>query len=275
VQTFYLGAHRYNWACDGLTDQSLFISDRTLRRRVTPFAPAVTRWALDSGGFTELSQNRLWTVSPAEYAQRVRRYQRELGLMDFAAQQDWMCEPEMLAHNGLSVVTHQSWTITNYLELRELAPEVPWAPTVQGWSLGDYWRHVEEWYRRGVELHALPVVCVGSVCRRENPASAANILSSLAADGLSLHAFGVKAEVLALCHEQIQSSDSMAWSTHMRAERNAAKKAGLPYKHLDPNSLTCGLQWVDKTINRARGIGQVETDCQDETGQLEMFEAAC
>jgi hypothetical protein len=256
LETFYLGAHRYNWACDGLTDQPLFISDRTLRRRSTaPFKPAVTRWALDSGRFTEVLQDRAcWAHEPHEYVARVRRYASELGMMDFAAQQDLMCEPGMLARTGLSVVTHQSWTTTNYLRLRELAPEIPWAPSIQGWSIGDYWRHVEDYYRRGVDLHKLPVVCVGSVCRRENPIAASNILVSLAAEGLKLHAFGVKAEVLELCHEHIQSSDSMAWSTHMRAERNGAKKKGLPFEHFDPNSLQCALGWVEKTINPARGL---------------------
>lgn len=252
---FYLGAHRYNWACDGETSQALFISDRTLRRRKTPFRRAVTRYAIDSGGFTELSQNGGWTVGVREYADRCRRYARELGMPDFIAQQDWMCEdtPEcsMLSKTGLTVEAHQALSTANYLALRDMAPELPWAPTLQGWGIADYWRHMEEYARRGVDLSALPVVCAGSVCRRANPIKAACILQGIAAEGIRVHAFGIKAEVLALCASSLASSDSMAWSTHMRRERNHAMRRGLPYEHFDPNSLRCAERWVRDTITSA------------------------
>jgi hypothetical protein len=252
VQTFYLGAHRYNWACDGQTDQPLFISDRTLRRRSdAPFEPSVVPIGIDSGGFTEVSQNRHWSAGAFDYAMRVRRYMAELGNIDFVAQQDWMCEPGMLALTRMSVRQHQQFTINNYLTLRDTLPEAPWAPTIQGWTIGEYYDHIEQWYARGVELHKLDRVCVGSVCRRENPITTALILNGIASEGIRVHAFGVKAEVLELCADAIVSSDSMAWSTHMRAERNGAKKKGLPFEHFDPNSLQCALGWVEKTINPA------------------------
>ena len=95
-------------------------------------------WALDSGAFSELSAYGKWTLTPEEYVAAVRRYAKEIGHLDWAAPQDWMCEPFILAKTGLSVVEHQRRTIANYLRLKELAPDLPFAPVLQGWDLADY-----------------------------------------------------------------------------------------------------------------------------------------
>ena len=65
----------------------------------------------------------------------VRRYRDEIGGLEWAAPMDWMCEPFMLAKTGLTVAEHQARTVANYLELRSLAPELPFVPVLQGWSL--------------------------------------------------------------------------------------------------------------------------------------------
>jgi hypothetical protein len=44
-----------------------------------------------------------------------------------------MCEPVMLARTGLSIREHQE-----RIRLRELAPDVPFAPVLRGWRLADY-----------------------------------------------------------------------------------------------------------------------------------------
>jgi hypothetical protein len=74
--TFWLGTHRPNWL--GLTDVPLFVSRRTLApRRTFPRARGV--WALDSGGFSELSLFGEWQTSPRQYVAEVRRFRDELG----------------------------------------------------------------------------------------------------------------------------------------------------------------------------------------------------
>ncbi len=45
------------------------------------------------------------------------RYDREIGQLQFAAPQDYMCEPEMLQRTGMKIVEHQTRTVANYLEL--------------------------------------------------------------------------------------------------------------------------------------------------------------
>src|SRR5437763_16185605 len=128
METFYLGAHHPCWL--GQLDLPLFVSRRRLAGRRT-LPRARTAWALDSGGFTELSMHGRWTLSPAAYAAEVRRYRDEIGHMAFAAPQDWMCEPHMLRQTGLCVAEHQRRTVDNYGELSALAPNLPWMPVLQ------------------------------------------------------------------------------------------------------------------------------------------------
>ncbi|WP_424923258.1 DUF7221 family queuine tRNA-ribosyltransferase-like protein [Amycolatopsis arida] len=80
---------------------------------------------LGNGGFTELSLYGRWRTTADQYVESVRYYLDRIGGLDFAASQDWMCEPVMLARTGLCVREHQDRTVTNFLRLRELAPEVP------------------------------------------------------------------------------------------------------------------------------------------------------
>lgn len=49
LPVFYAGTHQVNWLWDGSVDFPLFVSHRRLRLRRT-LRPAVTGWALDSGG---------------------------------------------------------------------------------------------------------------------------------------------------------------------------------------------------------------------------------
>lgn len=126
----------------------------------------------------------------------VRRYAKEIGHLDWAAPQDWMCEPFILAKTGLSVVEHQRLTIANYLRLKELAPDLPFAPALQGWERADYLACAAMYEAAGVDLAAEPVVGVGSVCRRQATDEIGAIMAALSGLGLRLHGFGVKAEAL-------------------------------------------------------------------------------
>lgn len=207
---FYLGTHITSWL--RRTDVPLFIS-RTrlgLRRRLPR---ALGPWALDSGGFTELSRRGAWTVAPGAYVAEARRFRDEIGGLQWAAIQDWMCEPFILKKTGLSVEEHQARTIESYETLRALAPEMPWAPVLQGWTRADYLRHVEGYARRGHDLRRAPVVGVGSICRRQATREAAALLSELAGAGLRLHGFGLKLGAFrGGAHRHLSSADSLAWS---------------------------------------------------------------
>lgn len=218
---FFLGTHEAHWLWSGVAPCPLFVSIRRLRR-IKRWRPALTPWAMDSGGFSELSLYGRWTVSPERYAADVTRAVAEIGQMRWAAIQDWMCEPAVRMKTGLSVRDHQAMTIQSCLDLRSFAPEIPWTPVLQGWAESDYLRHVGDYRRAGIDLVAEPVVGVGSVCRREATNEVARIFAALRGCGLQIHGFGVKAGGLAQACHLLLSADSMAWSFAARRRRGVS-----------------------------------------------------
>src|SRR5574341_375403 len=210
---FYLGTHQPGWL--GRVGVPLMVSHRTLHaRRRLPRARC--RWALDSGGFTELSLYGGWQTTPAAYADAVARYQAEIGRLEWASPQDWMCEPAMLARTGRSVAQHQGLTVDNYCTLRQFAPGLPFIPVLQGWTVGDYLACIDGYQQAGIDLATVPLVGLGSVCRRQASGQIGAITSELARAGLRLHGFGVKRRGLARYADHLASADSLAWSVHAR-----------------------------------------------------------
>lgn len=192
----------------------LMVSRRKMPKRKLPRASS--SWVLDSGGFVELSINGGWSISAAEYVAEVARYSDEIGHMDWAAPQDWMVEPSMLARTGLNIADHQQRTVDNFLELRMLAPQLPIIPVVQGWTTDDYLRCVDLYDAHGIDLRTYDVVGVGSVCRRQHTTAAVEIFRTLHALELRLHGFGLKAQGIAQGWPYMVSCDSMAWSAAAR-----------------------------------------------------------
>jgi hypothetical protein len=129
----HIGAHQPRWLWRA--GFRLFVSHRRLSRGRT-LRPATCRWGLDTGGFTELSLFGRCVTPVEEYA-AVDRYAAQAGGLAFAAPQDWMCEPFIIDRTGLSVREHQERTVASYLELRRLAPGLPFIPVVQGSRLTD------------------------------------------------------------------------------------------------------------------------------------------
>lgn len=245
---FYLGTHHPHWlGLPRFADVPLFISRNRLAPRKS-FPQALGRWAMDSGGFTELKDHGQWRISPAEYVAQVRRITDGVGRMpDFIAPMDWMCEPWVIfgknrhlphghptrfhgthAARGTApdddrdlttaVRIHQAYTVDNLIELRALAPEIPWMPVLQGWALADYLHCADLYAAAGVDLAAEPIVGLGSVCRRQATDEIDEIVSTFHARGLRLHGFGVKTAGLGDYGPQLASADSLAWSFGARRE---------------------------------------------------------
>lgn len=211
---FFLGVPEPSWLSH--LGVPLFVSYNRLRRIKHKFPTARSIWALDSGGFTQLQTYGTWTVGAREYASDVRFWREEIGNLVWAATQDWMCEPEQVKRTGLSVAEHQRRTVRSYLDLQQIAPDLPWMPVLQGYTPEEYLRCIELYYDHGVDLCGLPTVGIGSVCRRQGTTEIADLVSMVADLGLKLHGFGVKSLGLDRFADRLVSSDSMAWSKAAR-----------------------------------------------------------
>jgi hypothetical protein len=121
------------------------------------------------------------------------------------------------------------------------------APVLQGWQLPDYLRCVDLYQRAGVDLAAVPIVGVGSVCRRQGTKEAARIITALTerVPGIRLHGFGIKTTGLADYGHLLASADSMAWSYHAR------RRAPLPGHTTHKNCANClpyALAWRTRAL---------------------------
>jgi hypothetical protein len=234
--TFYLGTHQPGWL--GWLGVPLFVSDRRLRVYKT-LPRAAAPWALDSGGFTELSTHGNWAhgPTPAEYVERINKYAKVIGQLQWAAPQDWMCEPFITAKTGLTVQEHQWRTIDNLIDLRALNPQAPVIPVVQGYTVRDYAQHLNFYRAAGFDLDQEPLVGVGSICRRQGENEAGDIFRMLHACGVTrLHGFGLKKRGLAKFGDLLASADSMAWSFDARHAPRMPQCQGGRHK----NCANCG-----------------------------------
>lgn len=238
---FYLGTDRLNWLHrDDLQDIPLFVSHRGLKNK-KHFKPATMSWALDSGGFTELTLHGQWTTTPQSYIAHVQRYKNEIGKLEWASPQDWMCEPHMLKRTGLTIREHQQLTVRSVLDLRTLSPQLPIIPVLQGWTRDDYLTHVEMYAKAGIALENETIVGLGSICRRQATWQAAEI--AMALQPLKLHAFGAKQDAIGMYGQFLTSCDSMAWSYggRMNPDPQCAKRSCSHCLHY-------ALQWRKKAL---------------------------
>jgi hypothetical protein len=157
-----------------------------------------------------------------------------------------MCEPWIVEKTGLSVLEHQRRTVSNFLELRDLAPDVRIKPVLQGWTLDDYRRCLELYADAGVDLTSFDTVGIGSVCRRQATDEIGQIVKAMHAEGIRLHGFGVKSAGLRKYAKYLTSADSMAWSFRGR------HVPGCTTTHkTEANCLPFALSWRERALTLA------------------------
>jgi hypothetical protein len=212
---------------------------------------------MDSGGFTELQRWGRWTLSAYEYADQCQLIVDEIGNVDFIAPQDWMCEPIVIAGGrgfcgtGFSVDYHQHLTVDNLFELRSLAPDLPFIPVLQGYTLDEYLRCADLYRSNGVDLEHEPLVGLGSVCRRQAMTEAAFIVRSLAEQlNVKLHGFGFKQDGIANAWPWLASADSLAWSYNARADARHGYRGGCTRDKSCANHKHYAVDWWHRTSRR-------------------------
>jgi hypothetical protein len=244
---FYLTTHMPGWLWNPAVDFPLFISHSRLRPYKT-LRPAVTRWALDSGGYTEITEHGRWRQTTAEYCADVAQYASRIGRLDWAAPQDWLCTPGALQATGLAVAEHVNRTVTSYAELVTLWPRYsdlpcPFIPVLQGWRLEDYLRCASLYATAGVDLAACAVVGIGSIAARQGTPEAEQVITTFADRGLAIHGFGVKTLGLRSYGLDLASADSLGWSYRGR------RVPGCSGSHkTEANCLTFARAWRSQVL---------------------------
>lgn len=279
----YTGTHRPWWLWSGAVDFRLFVSHRTLGRYKT-LPRARVPWALDSGGFSELSMYGGWRTTPAEYVAAVARYDTELGRLEWAAPQDWMCEDQILARTGLTIAEHQRRTVENFTFLTALWPEhsdeqCPFMPVLQGrpGDGGSYLECAALYETAGVNLFEQPVIGIGSVCRVQATSRVRDVARAVAGLGLgpdgagaayepSPHWFGLKSAGIGHVWPHIGSCDSMAWSY---AARCSPRLPGCTHRGNCANCPAAARAWRERVLSLAG-----RTERRGWQGELPEGEAA-
>jgi hypothetical protein len=262
---FYLGVHHPNWLAE--LDVPMCVSHRWLVGRKT-LPRARGPWMLDSGAFTQLSHYEGWATyhdwslhpsDAAKYVRAIRRYADEIGNLDWAAPQDWMCEPGIRRVTGRSVRQHQWLTCQNLLMIRSLlartCSRVRVVPVLTGDTVDDYLRHYDMWtteFRQDLEEE--PLVGLGSVCRLQSTAKIGLVVKKLS--HLPLHGFGVKTLGLARYGDRLVSADSMAWSVDGRRTTPGCT----PSHKSEANCRRFALEWRERLLAT---VASAKPDLQD------------
>lgn len=244
---FFLGTHEPGWFAR--SPVPLFVS--LARRHKFPKRSRnhLPGWALDSGGFTQITERGGWATSPAEYLQQVYDADDLIGGMRWAAPQDWMCEPAALAATGLTVAEHQHRTVDNFCQLAAIDERRLIVPALQGFEPGEHEACAVLYEKAGIDLHRYRVG-VGTICRRQGSTEIRDVITSLRSLGLRLHGFGVKTTGLSMYGGLLRSADSLAWSFRARkAARHGEGALGDGCTHAACNNcFVWAHQWRDRVL---------------------------
>ncbi len=232
---FYPGLHHPS---DAKHFPRAMISINTIRKRKSAFE--VGDWMMDSGAFTQILKHGGYPNPPEDYAAEIIRWSTNGNLL-CAVSQDFMCEPAMLQHTGLTVEQHQCLTIERYDTIRAAVPShIHIMPVLQGYAPAEYVAHLKDY---GDRLTPGMWVGVGSVCKRNGKPNAIEAVLRAIKSGrpdLRLHGFGLKLTAFGneYVRENLESADSMAWSFGARHEGE------------DPNSWAEALAYCQRVEER-------------------------
>lgn len=194
--------------------------------------PGINRLFIDSGGYSFMKGKGEYETSDQTYCNFIKTHEPELW-----AFRDYPCEAEILDAHGRSVEDHQRMTVDRHRSLLDKyeSQSLPGTAVsvLQGWGVDDYIRHIDAHNDAGTLLDH---VGIGSVCRRDQDAELRQIITSVN-DELpswvrSVHAFGVKANVLRFAdvRSALSSADSQSYDFRARWDRLAGNSTGPQWK---------------------------------------------
>lgn len=193
--------------------------------------PGVERLFIDSGGYSFAHGVGEYPTSDWEYLDYLAGLEAAYGRApDVYALRDYPCSPGILEQLDRDVRDQQRMTTERHVSLLEQLEggdrdDVPGEPmtVVQGWAPHEYLAHIDELRDRGVLLDR---VGVGSLVRQSAGPEIREILRAVARalpSRCSIHAFGIKAEVLRydILHDVLDSADSQSFDYASRMDARA------------------------------------------------------
>lgn len=200
----------------------------------------IVKKAADCGGFVATKKwNGNYIYTPEQYVARLRTW-----IPDWAAMMDYCCENEITTGNPGIVRKRQEQTTEMAHHFWNMYRSEPWAwvPTIQGWEVEDYKRHVREMKPLIREMQAYYLqrdgvssefrVGIGTLCARASAEMIRKVVIMVASElpGVPLHLWGVKLSVLQMpisIPQQVVSVDSGAWNGMWGKDRELWKRS--PY----------------------------------------------
>lgn len=188
-----------------------------------PKLPAhIEHAAADCGGFVATMRWGDYRYTPAEYVAWLRSWPI---VPRWAATMDYCCEPEVLGKTDGVIANRQRRTteMAHHFWSEYKRESWVWVPTVQGWEVADYVRHVRElrsliedmadYYGPGSEFR----VGIGTLCRRASTEMIRAVSYAVASEipGIPLHLWGIKLGALRSSISlpaTVASVDSGAWN---------------------------------------------------------------
>lgn len=168
---------------------------------------------LDSGAFGSAFWDGGYTYEPDDYLKIVEKV-----MPDWWVTMDYPCEPNILPQVSIRERIHR--TIENTKLLRT-APFPGFLAVIQGWEIEDYHYCVNRMEAEGL---IMPVMGIGSICRRGSQAKVVSIIAELARllPRVKFHAFGAKINTLNYNNGEIlnylDSLDTAAWQFNEKDE---------------------------------------------------------
>lgn len=168
---------------------------------------------LDSGAFGCAKWDGGYTYGVDDYLRIVEKVMPE-----WWVNMDYVCEPNILKNMATSQRIEQS--IEN-AKILCTAPFSGFLPVIQGWAVEDYLYCAK---RMEDESLVLPVMGIGSICRRGSQGEIVAIVAALAnrLPKVKFHAFGVKINTLNYNNGEILnylvSLDTAAWQFNEKDE---------------------------------------------------------
>jgi len=187
--------------------------------------------AADCGGFVATRKWGNYRYTPEHYVEWLHGWQPH-----WAAMMDYCCEQPITQGRVEEVYRRQELTTKMSGYLWDTYRYTPWCwvPTIQGWDVEDYARHVVEMKPLITEMsaHYGPTsafrVGIGTLCARASAKVIREVVSLVASalPGVPLHLWGVKLSVMqSPIHlpAQVTSVDSGAWNGMWGHGRNLWK----------------------------------------------------